>query len=958
MSVEAVLKAVDANFTATMEQAVQSLGEVAQANNKMSSQVNSSNTQTEESSHRLTGGFMQMASAMGAVAIAAKAFDVVRDAIGGAVNRFDTLQKYPTVMNALGYSAKDVAKSTSILSNGIKGLPTSLDSITSVAQQLGPLTGSATKASKSAIALNNAFLASGASSADASRGLLQYTQMLSTGKVDMMSWRTLMETMPIALRKVANSFGYTGKSAEQDLYKALQSGKITMDQLNDRFIKLNSGMGGFADLAKKNSNGIATAFTNAKTAIVRGLTDTISAINSGLTKNGLPSIQQMIESAGNSISNVFTKIAKVIPPAIAAIAPFIKACKPIAPLLKAIAAAFVGLGVIALFSNRIAPMITVFSAMGGALKKITGIVGGATSKLSSLFSKLNPFSSAGKAAGDGLQKTAEGSEKVGTSAPKAATGASALAKNIALIGVGVGAAAAGMALLVMSISQLATQGTAGIATLAAVTVAVAALTAVFGVVGKMLGSIGPQAAIAYAGMAALVASFALLTAAVTQFAATGKQGIVALVAITASITVLTAVMAALSPVLTAGAAGLLAFGAAVLMVGAGIGIATAGVAALINAFNNFNASGQTIIATMTAIGQGFAMMFTTFITTLATQIPIIAQSIMQMLLQILTTFAQFMPQMVTQGALLITNFLMGIAQNLPMIITAAVQVIVSFVEGIAANIGQVITAALDLIEAFVEGIGNAIPQIVSIAMQAVMEFVYGVGYALGSVIASGGKLIQMFIRGVMSGLSGSRNAGKSNANSAKSGISSVSLVSVGADLMRGFVRGIESMAGAVMSAAASIANAAKAKIQSALKIHSPSRVMRDEVGVYIPAGLAQGMLANIGAVTNAAHRVADAAVVSVPPINTNKITQSLNTVQAKMQDMSANVSGTLTDNATVTEDVTRRLWQSRMERLMGLAVNKLDNVDQQPVVTVDTLNRMNDYNNKVNMIAYAGWKGR
>ena len=43
---------------------------------------------------------------------------------------------------------------------------------------------------------------------------------------------------------------------------------------------------------------------------------------------------------------------------------------------------------------------------------------------------------------------------------------------------------------------------------------------------------------------------------------------------------------------------------------------------------------------------------------------------------------------------------------------------------------------------------------------------------------------------------------------------------------------------------------------------------------------------------------------------------------------------------------------------MGLAVNKLDNVDQQPVVTVDTLNRMNDYNNKVNMIAYTGWKGR
>lgn len=476
--------------------------------------------------------------------------------------------------------------------------------------------------------------------------------------------------------------------------------------------------------------------------------------------------------------------------------------------------------------------------------------------------------------------------------------------------------------------------------------------------GLAILEIGAGVGLATAGMAALVASFALLTAAVTQFAATGKQGIVALIAITASITVLTAVMAALSPVLTAGAAGLLAFGAAVLMVGAGIGIATAGMAMLLNAFNNFNASAQTVVATMTAIGQGFAMMFTTFITTIATQMPIIAQSIMQMLLQILTAFTNFMPQMVTQGALLVTNFLMGIAQNLPMIIDAAVQVIVSFVEGIAANIGQVIAAALDLLEAFVDGIGENIERIVDIAMQAVMEFVYGVGYALGSVIASGGKLIQMFIRGVMNGLSGSRNAGKSNADSTRSGISSVSLVSEGKQLISGFISGIKSMAGAVMEAAASIANAAKAKIQSALKIHSPSRVMRDEVGVYIPAGLAEGMLANIGAVTDAAQRVADAAVVSAPPINTDKMTQSLNTVQAKMQDMSANVSGTLTDNATVTEDVTRRLWQSRMERLMGLAVNKLDNVEQHPVVTVDTLNRMNDYNNKINMIAYAGWKGR
>ena len=570
-----------------------------------------------------------------------------------------------------------------------------------------------------------------------------------------------------------------------------------------------------------------------------------------------------------------------------------------------------------------------------------------------LVGKLFGISKGGKTAGAGLEETASKSTSAGKSAGEASGSIIQLGLAILEIGAGVGLATAGMAALVLATSQLAKQGLAGVGTLMAVTVALSALIAVMAAAGKIIGSMGPSTALAYAGMALLVASFALLTAAVTRFAATGNQGLVALAGLTAAIVVITAVMAALSPVLTAGAAGLLAFGAAVLMVGAGIGIATAGMATLINAFNNFNASGQTIIATMTAIGQGFAMMFTTFITTLATQIPIIAQSIMQMLLQILTTFAQFMPQMVTQGTLLITNFLLGVAQGLPQIITAAVQVIVAFIEGIAANIGQVITAALDLIEAFVEGIGNAIPQIVSIAMQAVMEFVYGVGYALGSVIASGGKLIQMFIRGVMSGLSGSRNAGKSNADSAKSGISSVSLVSVGADLMRGFVQGIESMAGAVMSAAASIANSAKAKIQSALKIHSPSRVMRDEVGVYIPAGIAVGMLNNISAVTDAADRVANAAIVDVPSMNTSQFDSSMSAINARMNNLGMSVDGSLTAH-NIIDNTGSRSFEARMTELMTNAVAKLDNVDQHPVVTPDTMNVMNDYNNKVNAQMYNG----
>ncbi|MCC4339941.1 tape measure protein [Limosilactobacillus reuteri] len=317
MSVEAVLSAYDESFSATLDKALKSI-------NNLGCETQSTSQTVSAGGSSISSTFKSMAGAMGVVAIAGKAWDVVKDSMSGAINRFDTLNKYPVVMKALNYSTKDVAKSTAILSKGIDGLPTSLQDVTSVAQQLAPLTGSATKASKSAIALNNAFLASGASVADTSRGLQQYTQMLSTGKVDLMSYRTLMETMPIALRKVANSFGFTGKSAEQDLYKALQSGQITVDQLNDRFIKLNGGVNGFAQLAKKNSEGIGTSFANLKNAVVKNLANMLSAIDNGFKQAGFGSIAQVLDNMKGSINSAFQIIGPVVTNATVVILNFVK----------------------------------------------------------------------------------------------------------------------------------------------------------------------------------------------------------------------------------------------------------------------------------------------------------------------------------------------------------------------------------------------------------------------------------------------------------------------------------------------------------------------------------------------------------------------------------------------------------------------------------------------------------
>ena len=370
MSVRAVLSAYDENFSSTLEEAIKSI-------NKFDNQTMASSQAVSDSGSRISNTFKSMVGAISTVAIAGKAWDIVKSSMGGAIERFDTLNKYPVVMKALNYSTQDVAKSTSILAKGIDGLPTSLQDVTSVAQQLAPLTGSAKKASQSAIALNNAFLASGASVADTSRGLQQYTQMLSTGKVDLMSYRTLMETMPIALRKVANSFGFTGKSAEQDLYNALQSGQITVDQLNDRFIKLNGGVNGFAQLAKKNSQGIGTSFANLKNAVVKNMANMMSAINKGFKQAGFGSIAQVLDSLKGSINSTFQTIAPVVTSATTVI---LKSLKGLFSFINAnknwlgpLAKGLIGISIFGKTATTIGGIAKSFQELGGVIGIFTKV---------------------------------------------------------------------------------------------------------------------------------------------------------------------------------------------------------------------------------------------------------------------------------------------------------------------------------------------------------------------------------------------------------------------------------------------------------------------------------------------------------------------------------------------------------------------------------------------------------
>lgn len=329
-------------------------------------------------SEKATGKVQKFVTALGLVAIGAAAFQVLRASMDDAIKRFDILNNFPKVMEQVGFTAEESEKAINKLSDGIEGLPTKLDDVASTAQQIAVMTGDLEGAVDTTLALNNAFLASGASTADAQRGLQQYIQMLSKGEVDLQSWRTLQETMGIALNDLADSFGFVGESAQNDLYNALQSGEITFNEFNARLVELSDETGGFADTAKTASSGIATSLGNLRNAAARGIAsilDSFDKLSEAVTGRD---IAQNIDGLKIIINSSFNAIGGIVEATIPLFEFFGSVIGALIPVVKPLTPVLVGMGT-AIASLMIARTVgDLMKSFGSAVAGVTVIQKAAT----------------------------------------------------------------------------------------------------------------------------------------------------------------------------------------------------------------------------------------------------------------------------------------------------------------------------------------------------------------------------------------------------------------------------------------------------------------------------------------------------------------------------------------------------------------------------------------------------
>lgn len=130
--------------------------------------------------------------------------------------------------------------------------------------------------------------------------------------------------------------------------------------------------------------------------------------------------------------------------------------------------------------------------------------------------------------------------------------------------------------------------------------------------------------------------------------------------------------------------------------------------------------------------------------------------------------------------------------------------------------------------------------------------------------SAGSKNAKSYISGLSSQKGSVQKAGKTLSTTAKTGANSgkAGFVSAGRNMAAGIASGIHSGTQFVTAAARSAVRAAVAAAKAAAKIKSPSRVMKNEVGKYLPLGMAAGIKDNTDSVVNASRAMCASALTT------------------------------------------------------------------------------------------------
>ena len=283
-------------------------------------------------------------------------------------------------------------------------------------------------------------------------------------------------------------------------------------------------------------------------------------------------------------------------------------------------------------------------------------------------------------------------------------------------------------------------------------------------------------------------------------------------------------------------------------------------------------------------------------------LPMIVDSALQITMTLLNALLENLPTIVQAGLEVIGQLAIGIGEALPELIPTIVDCVLSITQTLIDNVDLLIDGAIALILGLAEGLINAMPQlieripeivesIVSALVEnapklvlAAVELILALGNSmietLPQLVAMLPQIIEAIVNGLLDGIA--------------------EITTVGKDMVEGLWEGIKGQWGKLVENVTNLGKKLVDKVKGFFEIGSPSRLFADEVGKWIPEGIAVGIEANADSVNSAVDELVSDAMVS-PSLS------MLSTAPNMLGVGSGAIPVTTGDNSGVMELLTRFL---------------------------------------------------
>lgn len=284
-----------------------------------------------------------------------------------------------------------------------------------------------------------------------------------------------------------------------------------------------------------------------------------------------------------------------------------------------------------------------------------------------------------------------------------------------------------------------------------------------------------------------------------------------------------------------------------------------------------------IVPALVNILTGLPSMISTIITnalpTLMEQVPILIQGLA-------TGIMDAVPQILSLGATILNTMANGLSQAIPNLLAEVMPMLLSWSQEILNNSSMIIESGLNLIVEFVQGLMDGLPTLIEFVPQIVSNFANIINNNMPKILETGVQIIGMLVKGLIKAIpSVVQNAG----NICRAIIdvfTAIKWLDLGKNIIAGIKKGIVNAGSAISDAIKNIAKNAFNSIKSFFGIKSPSKLMRDEIGKYIPLGMAVGIEANSDSVRQAMNDMSSLAfdsaenMLTATPISSNGTNQS------------------------------------------------------------------------------------